>query len=133
MPLERTKITRASRLTLPTYVVINLGFGMALMLEPLADLLAVPAYRTLHHILPMHAWALLFLGVGAVQAAALVVHKREPYILTLGLGMLLGGCLTVSLLSGAILDTNPWTAPWFPLFYTIGCLATLVSLEAREQ
>lgn len=133
MPLDRTHITRASHITLPLYVFVNAGFGLALVLEPVRELLGVPAYRTLHAMFGIRVWGWLFVGAAVVQLAAILRGRRDPYMYALGLGMILGGLLTVSLAVGAIKGTNPWTAPWFPLFYTGGCLASLVSLAAREH
>ena len=133
MTLNRQTVTKASRVTLPAYVLVNIGYGLALATEPTSHLLDVPAYRTLHALFDVHVWGYLFIVAGAVQAAALLVHHRPVYVNTLGIGLILGGALTLALFTGAARGTNPWTAPWFPLFYTLGCWASLRSLVANES
>lgn len=133
MPLTRTTVTVASRVMLPTHVLVNVGYGLALIAEPSRHLLTVPAYRTLDAIAPIHAWGWLFILAGAAQLGAMTLHRRYPYVYALGVGLAIGGLLTVALVSGAVRDTNPWTAPWFPLFYTAGCWASIRSLVYGEH
>ena len=131
--LTRDTVTRASRVMLPVHVVVNVGYGLALIAEPTKHLLEVPAYRTLDAIAPIHAWGWLFILAGAVQLAAMALHRRYPYVYALGVGLVIGGTLAGMLVAGAVRDTNPWTAPWFPLFYTAGCWASIRSLVYGEH
>lgn len=133
MPLDRDNINPASRVTLWLYAIVNIGFGTALLREPVSELLGAPAFRTLDDLFDIRAWGLLFLGVGIAQAASRAFKRRESYILALGLMMLLGGVFTVTVIVGAAQDVNPWTSPWFPLCYTGVALATLVQLESRTR
>jgi hypothetical protein len=132
MPLTWDTVTVASRVMLRTYPVFNGTYGLALLLTPLPDLLAVPAYRTASHFLPMQTWALAFLAVALVQLAALVIHRRAGYIFALGLMVVLCGAWTLLFTYGAIRMTNPWTAPPFPLLAACAAYASLKSLAARE-
>lgn len=132
MPLDRDHVTLGSRTMLPTYPMLAIGFGGALLLTPLRELLTVPAYRTAHDVLPMHLWAGLFITVGIVQIAALVVHRRPVYIYSLALLLVLLGVFTAVFVTGAARGTNPWTAPMFPAFAARACWATIRSLAAGE-
>lgn len=132
--LTRATVTTASQVMLPTYALVNIGYGIALASEPTRDLLDVPAYRTLHHEhLTIHAWGWLFVLAGLLQLAALAWGRRALYRYTLSLGIILGGALTLAVLWGAHNGSNPWTAPWFPLCYTAACWASLRSLTASER
>lgn len=131
--LRPSQVTLAQRAMIPTTVAITLGFGLSVVATPLAEILAVPAYRTLDSLVDIRAWGWLFVGAGLVQTGALVVGRRHAYIYTLGVCFIVGLILTGCLIYGAIQGTNPWTAPWFPAYYTIGCLASARSLEARER
>jgi hypothetical protein len=133
MPLTWDTVTVASRVMLRTYPVFNGCYGLALLLTPLPDLLAVPAYRTLNGILPMQTWALAFLVVALVQVAALVIHRRASYVFALALMVVLCGIFCLLLAYGALRMTNPWTAPPFAMLATCAAYASLKSLASRES
>jgi hypothetical protein len=131
--LRRERVTLAQRVMIPTTILVNLAFGTALVREPLTVLLGVPAYRTLDGIVDIRAWGWLFIGAGLAQVCALLTRGRYAYIYSLGVCLIAGAVLTGCLIYGATQNTNPWTAPWFPLYFTLGCLASARSLEARER
>jgi hypothetical protein len=131
--LRRDRVTLAQRVMIPVTIIVNLGFGTAVVSEPLAELLRVPAYRTLDGIVDLRVWGWLFIAAGTSQVAALLAGGRYAYIYSLGVCLIAGGILTGCLVYGAVQDTNPWTAPWFPLYFALGCLASARSLEARER
>lgn len=134
MPLDRAHITHASRITLPLYVVVNLGYGLSFVCTSVPSLLTSPAYGTLNAVAPIHVWGWLFVVVGAIQVLALLVtHNRYGYAYALTLAFLLGFAFTVVLFAGAFAGDNLWTAPWLSVLYTGGCAASAVSLIFRES
>lgn len=128
-----TSRTVAERVTLPLYVVVNLGYGLSFVLTSVVSLLTSPAYGTLNDVAPIHAWGWMFVAVGLIQALALTVtHNRWAYVYALALAFLLGAVFTAVLFVGAFTGSNLWTAPWLSVLYTGACAASAVSLIVRE-
>ena len=127
MPFSRRNVPPGERWRLPAFVLVNVGDGSALVFDQTT--LTVPAYRTLEAVMTIPAWGWLFVATGAVQAGAMLVGRRAAYVNALGVGLILGAALTFVLLAGAYNGTNPWTAPWLPLFYTVSCIASAKALD----
>lgn len=132
MPLDRTHVTVASRVMLPTYPVFFIGFGLALLLTPPEVMQATPSFRTAADIMPLTTWGVVLLGAAGFQLAALAVGRRSMYIAALSVALICMVLWAGIFAYAAGRGGAPWTAPMWPAFLAISCYATMRSLESRE-
>ncbi|MBS45283.1 MAG: hypothetical protein CMH83_19365 [Nocardioides sp.] len=133
MPLTRATITLASRVLLPSFPALATVLGGVWILTPRPELRATPFYAGLDDLVPLDAWGVAFVAIAATQIAALLAHSRKAYEWTLAV-------LAVWLLViGAVgfwfaLNSNAsFIAPAWHWFGALACVATALSLDAREQ
>lgn len=135
MPLTRATVTVASRIMLPTYVLLVVALGLIYLLDPLDNLRGVPALAFPRLVVggSMAPWGLIFLSIGAVMGSAFATHSRIWFCFGLCLCavtfFLWAGMYVVSLVIDP--DTS-LTAPLYPLFVSTACAASTFSLLARE-
>jgi hypothetical protein len=132
MPLDKAHVTRASRIMLPAYPIFFLAFGLGLLLTPTRVMLATPSFRTAADIMPLPTWGAILVGVAAFQAFALGGRRRSTYLAALGVGLVCMVGWVLIFAWAAFQGGAPWTAPMWPAFVAVACVASMVSLEARE-
>jgi len=136
MPLTKANVTAASRVMLPTYVVMTAVIGLVYLLDPLGRLERVHALTAQRMLMggQMWPWGLVFLGLSVVMLAAFRQHRRTWFVFALY------GC-AVAFLMWAILYAvsiflDPATsllAPVYPLFVVRACRASAKSLLRGER
>lgn len=132
MPLDRTHVTVASRVMLPTYPLFFTAFGLTLLLTPRPVMQATPSFRYAANIMPLHTWGTLLVAVALLQTVALLINRREWFMGSLGVALASMLVWTAVFTLAAIYGGAPWSAPVWPGFVAIGCWASLRSLSTRE-
>lgn len=133
MPLDREHITVASRIMLPTYVVLFLGLGLGSTVTPMHRLLATPFFRYADHLMSMRAWGALFIACGLLMLTALIKGNRTLYrwaLLVCGLSMLVWAVVA---LVGVWFQPISFSAWLWPAFAAACTWATNKSLERGER
>lgn len=136
MPLDRTHVTSASRVMLPTYVALTATLGLVYTFDPLHRLDGIHALAAQRMIMggTMLPWGLLFLGISAVMGVAFVGHRRMPFVF--GLYLCGAAFLAWAILYGVSVFVDTETsvlAPVYPLFVTVACYASSRSLLRGER
>lgn len=132
MPLDRTHITVASRVMLPTYCAFFTLLGVNYIATPFDTITASPALRFANAVMPLPVWGGLFLACAAVMLAALVVKRRIPFRFALRVCMLSMLVWAGIIGAAAIAGDATLLAPIWPGFVAIACLASDRSLATRE-
>lgn len=131
MPLDRTNVTNASRIMLPTYPILMLGAGLVYWLVPDAQLLQSPAFTRAAAMMPLWTWGATFIAIALTQAVALLTHSRRLYLRSLGLGTVLIGIWAL-LQALSIPDGASPSSPMRVGFAAVSCWASLRSLASGE-
>jgi len=136
MPLTKANVTAASRIMLPTYIVLTGVIGIVYTFDPLGRLDGVAALAAQRWIMggQMWPWGLVFLGLSAVMLAAFRQKRREWFVFALY------GCAVTfamwSVLYAVSIFLDPVTsllAPVYPLFVVRACRASAKSLLRGER
>lgn len=133
MSLTRATVTAASRTMLPTYPAFCGAIGLNFLIRG-ADLTTVGVfYEVAHEMLPLRVWGFLFLVVAVVQVGALVYRRRWTY--QVGLALMVGLMTTWAFVGAvaAVRDMGSYTAPVWPAFVALACIASFRSLNTGEQ
>jgi hypothetical protein len=129
MKLTRSNVTIASRVMLPTYLVVAFWIGPVYVLDPGSRLQGSPAFP----ILPRPLWGAGFVLAAAVLLAAMLVHKRRLAALSLSPMCLWFGLWMLALGKAAIFDGSSYSAPALPFLAMMACWASMLSLLAGES
>lgn len=79
MPLDRDHLTRASQITVPTYMVFFIANGLNYMTSSTNWLLPTPMLRYANSIMDIRVWGALFFSCGLLMLVAMWIHGRELY------------------------------------------------------
>lgn len=131
--MDRAHTTNASRVMLPCYPAFFLAFGVALLFTPRHVMLATPSFRYAAGVMPLATWGFLMVAVAGLQLIALMVHRREWYIGTLGVALVTMLAWVGVFIMSAAHGGAPWSAPIWPAFVGAACWATLLSLASGES
>lgn len=133
MPLDRAHVTTASRIMLPTYPAFAGGLGINFLIRGHDLTRAGVFYDVADTMAPLEVWGLVFLAVAVVQVAALISHRRFVY--QSGLALMVGvmSVWAVVGLMAAMLEVGSYTAPLWPGFVVVACIASFRSLNAGER
>lgn len=135
MPLTRSTVTVASRVMLPTYVVLATLIGGYYVVDPGHRLGAVHALTFARWLTGgnMAIWGWIFLGLAALMCAAFATRNRLAFAFGLcccAVTMLLWSAMYAA---SAIVDPETsLLAPVWPLFVAVACVASVASLLHRE-
>lgn len=134
MTLDRTSVTVASRVMLPTYVVLFAGLGTNYAVTPMLSgrLAASPALAYANGLLPLPAWAMMFLTVAVLMAGALASGNRHLYRYALWLAILSMTIWAVVFALAVFRGEGSPTAFFWPSFVAVACYASNRSLLAGE-
>jgi hypothetical protein len=125
-------MTVASRIMLPTYVIVFTWIGGGWLLTPIDRLRATPGLAYLDDIVGLRAVSLLLLAAGLLIAAALVTGRRIVARYALTLAGFCFGLLFVALFAAPFFsDTSPAAGAW-PFLGLAACRATYKSVTAYE-
>lgn len=136
MILTRRTVTASSMLMLPTYLAIDLIYGLALLLSSPSRYVS-PAYDAARDVLPLRVWGVVFLILAAVMAVAIILKRRRVMMLALCLGVGIWACwgtlFLAALFDGTVSDIHlrsdiPLTTPVPWIVYMIAHIASLRSL-----
>lgn len=133
MPLDRSHITAASKIMLPTYVVLATLAGLVYTFDPLGRVAGIHTLAFQRSVMPLWIWGCLFLGLAALMVLALARHSRDGFAFALAVSAVTWfawGCLY--LVSAATDPQASILAPAFPWFVATACIASMVSLVKRE-
>lgn len=132
MPLTRETVTAASRVMLPTYVVLFIVIGANYLTTPEPRLLASPALAYASAWMPLNAWGWTFLTVAALMLIALLSGRRGLFRYALLVAMIAmivwAGVFILAAFRGG---ASPSAWIW-PAFVAAACLASYRSLSHRE-
>lgn len=132
MSLTRANVTTASRVMLPTYVLLFAWLGVNYLLTPATRLHESPALDYASAILPMRLWGGMFLAASLAMAGALVMQHRLAFRIALWVGLV---CLVIWAavfgLAAIFSTASPSAAAW-PLFAAAACFASDRSLLKAE-
>lgn len=131
MPLDRRHITAASRITLPTYVVLFAALGSNYLYDP-DRLQASPGLHFADSIMPLQVWGGMFVVVASLMLAALVTHVRAVFQYALLVAIISESLWSLSLLLGAFTAELSWTAWIRDAAIAAFCFASYRSLMKRE-
>lgn len=132
MPLTRETVTAASRIMLPTYVILFIVIGANYLTTPEPRLLASPALAYASAWMPLDAWGWTFLTVAALMLIALVSGKRGLFRYALLVAMI-AMLVWAGVLALAGFRANASPSAWiWPGFVAAACLASYRSLSRGE-
>jgi hypothetical protein len=134
MPLTRSNVTVASRIMLPTYVVLTTMFGLVYVIDPFGSLGNISALRFQRSVMPMAAWGAILLALSALMVVAFTRQSRMLFAFALACcamtWFLWGGMYAVSV---ALAPTEAsLNAPILPWFVSVACVASMASLLKGE-
>lgn len=133
MPLNAASMTIASRVMLRAYPVFALGVGLSFALTPTERLILTPTLAFANTLVPIHAWGWGFVTVGLVLVVALVSQNRHAY--SGALAVMFAWMLTYTGMSlwAALEGSGSFSAWLWPGIIAAACLASMLSIEARER
>lgn len=131
MPLTLATVTVASRIMLPTYVMLFAGLGLNYTLA-LGRLNTSPVLDYADRVLPLPVWGVMFLTVSVVMGAAMAKHHRTLSRFGLWLGIVCMGVWAVVFTAAAIWNGGSPGAPLWPAFAAVCCYASDRSLLKGE-
>ncbi len=133
MPLQRTNVTAASRIMLPTYAAMHTIIGLLFIFQD-PRRTAGSAFEVARELLPMPGWGVIFLGIAAMEWFALARHKRAVYMAALTWAAGVVAFWTVLVLAATITNHDVsftscvWVGGWVAAH-----MATVRSLAVRER
>lgn len=133
MPLDRAHITAASKIMLPTYVVLATLAGCVYTFDPFGRVAGIHALTFQRSVMPVWLWGCPFLVLAALMVLALVRRSRDGFAFALAVSSVAWfawGCLY--LVSATTDPEASVLAPAFPWFVAVACIASMVSLVKRE-
>lgn len=133
MPLDRRNVTSASRVMLPTYIVINVAFAGAFLTDPQGRLELAPSLDFARGWMPIDHWGALWLLLAGLMLVALAIQHRTTFIAALGVNT--GAWFSWGLLTEAAVLSQPnvsLLAGVLPWFVAVASFASMLSLLARE-
>lgn len=133
MPLNRTNVTAASRIMLPLYPLCFIPLGLMFLLQSSART-SGPVYDVARYLAPMWVWGIVFMLVGLIEVAALLVHNRRVYVfaLTCGAGLsTFWGCLIFAAAVNS--PVVSFTGGWWYLIPIAAHLASARSVARKEH
>lgn len=130
--LARSTVTVASRIMLPTYVLLFGVLGANYALTPSARLNDSPALDFASVVLPLPVWGCMFLAASAAMATALLTHRRLLFRIALWVGLVCLALWAVVFLAAAIFSNASPTACAWPAFAAVACYASDRSLLKGE-
>lgn len=133
MPLDRTHITVASRVMLPTYVVFFGVIGTNFAATGTPRLFNSPMLRYADQIMSIRAWGGVFLACSAIMLAALIAHNRYAYRYGLMVCCLSMATWTTVAIIGVFYEPVSYSAWAWPALATAACWASNKSLAQGEQ
>lgn len=129
--LTRGEVTTASRIMLPTYVVLFAVIGVNYVATG-PRLVESPALEYADRFLPLPAWGGMFLAGAVVMVVALLMRVRLWFRFALWVGIV---CLTIwaGLFVAAAVFSNASPSAWvWPAFAAVACFASNQSLLKGE-
>lgn len=85
MPLVLSSVTSASRIMLPWYVIMYAILGLLFILQDPERTSGI-AFQPARAMWSITTWGVLFLVIATIEGVALVIHKRNTYLIGLVLG-----------------------------------------------
>lgn len=137
MVLQRKRVTVASRVMLPTYVLFFTYLAANYTITPrerLVEASAALGYADM--LLPMPVWGLIFAANAVAMAASMVLGKRahsgEVFVFALWVGIVTLAIYALVFAFAAFNnEASPGAIAW-PMFVATACYATQRSLNAAE-
>ena len=130
--LNRSDVTVASRVMLPTYVVFFFLLGASLIFTPEPRLLQTVTFRYADQYLDLNSWGFGYVCLALIMASALILGRRKIFLLSLSATMLwMLGWTTLSFL-GAIEFSASFSDCLWPAVVTCACWASMRSLSSQE-
>lgn len=131
-PLTPARVTVASRIMLPTYVVFSALLGLNYVFAP-EHRLKNPALTAARTVMPVEAWGLVFLILAAVMAVGMLSHNRTGVIIVLCYGAAMYFGWAIFYAASVMLDPRTSLfAPAWPLFVVTAHVASAASLMRGE-
>lgn len=131
--LTSANVTAASRIMLPTYVVLATYLGLLYIVDPQGRVQRAPGLSLAREMMPMPAWGACFLTIAALMTFALLSRRRRFFMYALYL-YAVAAVLWAGIYLGAtqLSPDASYGAPAWPLFVAVACHASARSLARGE-
>lgn len=130
--LTRENATRGVRVMLPAFVIVFGWIGASYLLANVNRLGRSPALDYADSVMDIRGWGLMFAGVSALIAAAMVSGKRKVAEFAILVALVCAGIWTVVFVCAALFaQASPAAGAW-PFLAGAACLATYRMLRHGE-
>lgn len=132
MPLDRANMTRASRITLPTYVLFFGWVGLNYLITDLDRLDKSPTLRFVDDVLDLRTLGMVLTLASLLMLGALLTKRRDTARYALVLAGICFAILFAAFLAASLrAEASPSAAAW-PMLGFVGCVASYRSITSHE-
>lgn len=132
-PLTWGTITVASRIMLPTYILMFTIVGLNFLLTNESRLLQSPGLSYANSIMNIKAWGLMFLFTVVLMVVSFFSKSRTLFQYALNISALCMFIWTIVLAASAIEGASSPSGWSWPAFIMAACIASTRSLSAEEK